>query len=64
MTERPLPMKDLRFIASMKLQREMKTVRPMLEDLVRAAYPHLKEKCLCSQCLLLELQRGAGRVTC
>lgn len=54
-------LKHLKSIAKLKRDHELRTVRPMLEDLVRAAYPRLAMRCLCSACLREELQRGADR---
>ena len=54
-------LKELRYIARLRQNRELLVVRSMLEDLVRAAYPRLANKCLCARCLTVELQSGAGR---
>ena len=62
MTEdRPRRLKDLRIEAGLRQRRELMIVRPMLEELVRLAYPQLSERCLCSRCLMEALQHGAGQ---
>ena len=53
----PARMKQLRLLADMKKVRELERARVLLEDLVRAAYPSLTGKCLCSRCLGNELRR-------
>ena len=54
-------MKEIKALARRKRDYELKSVRPLLEDLVRAAYPLLKEQCLCSRCLMKSIKDGAGR---
>ena len=56
-----LRLRELRYIANLRKIQELESVRPILEDLVREAYPSLEDKCLCSRCLTYELRRGAGR---
>ena len=63
-TKERLTLKELRICARLRQRHELMIVRPMLEDLVRAAYPMLADKCLCSRCLFEELHRGADRVEC
>ena len=60
-TKERLTLKELRVCARLRHRHELMTVRPMLEDLVRQAYPRLANKCLCARCLTRELQSGAGR---
>ena len=57
-------LKELRIIARLRQDHELRMAREMLEDLVRQAYPRLKTKCLCSKCLFAELQRSAGHGKC
>ena len=60
-TKERLTMKELRIIARLRQRHELMTVRPILEDLVRQAYPSLARSCLCANCLTAALSSGAGR---
>ena len=59
--ERTRRLKDLRAEAGIRQRRELQISRALLEDLVRRAYPRLKDNCLCSWCLLEALKHGAGQ---
>ena len=63
-TKERLSLKDVQYMARLRKKQELMTVRAILEDLVRQAYPRLANKCLCARCLTRELQRGAGNAKC